>query len=115
MRPKNRTKAIVGASSWIALMLLGFSVTIAPAQSPADGSKQHALVSQYCAVCHNEKLSSGGVSLADLDLSNVAGNADTLEKVLRKVHSGEMPPHGMPRPDASTSTAFTKWLQDELD
>src|SRR5216684_1167431 len=114
---KNRTKAkaLAGVSTWIALMLLGFSVPTAPAQPPADGSKQHALVNQYCAVCHNQKLTSGGVSLADLDFSNVAGNADTLEKVLRKVHSGEMPPAGMPRPDASTSAGFTKWLQDELD
>jgi cytochrome c553 len=115
MRLKNRTKAFVGASGWIALMLLGFSVTKAPAQSPADGSKQHALVTQYCAGCHNQKLTSGGVSLADLDFSNVAGNAETLEKVLRKVHSGEMPPPGMPRPDASTSEGFTKLLQDALD
>jgi len=115
MRSKTRTKALVGATSWIALMLLGFSVPTAPAQPPADGSKQHALVNQYCAVCHNQKLTSGGVSLADLDFSNVAGNADTLEKVLRKVHSGEMPPAGMPHPDASTSAGFTKLLQDELD
>src|SRR5258708_11624604 len=114
---KNRTKAkaLAGVSSWIALMLLGFPVPTAPAQPPADGSKQHALVNQYCAVCHNQKLTSGGVSLSDLDFSKVAGNADTLEKVLRKVHSGEMPPAGMPHPDASTSAGFTKGQQDQLD
>jgi hypothetical protein len=73
------------------------------------------LVNQYCAVCHNQKLKSGGISLAGLNLSDIDGNSSTLEKVLRKVHSGEMPPLSMPRPDASTARAFTQWLQDELD
>src|SRR6267154_1854436 len=115
MRLKNRTKALAGVSGWIALILLGLSVPAAKAPAQSSDSKQRALVNQYCVVCHNQKLSSGGVSLADLDLSNVAGNADTLEKMLRKVHSGEMPPAGMPRPDASTSAALTNWLQTELD
>src|SRR5260221_5979228 len=107
MRSKTRTKALVGATSWIALILLGFSVPTAPAQPPADGSKQHALVNQYCAVCHNQKLTSGGVSLADLDFSNVAGNSDTLGKMLGKGHSCEKAPAGMPRPDAPTPPAFS--------
>src|SRR5581483_11107095 len=38
-----------------------------------------------------------------------------LEKVLRKLRAGEMPPAGMPRPDAQTTAAFTKWLEGELD
>src|SRR6266436_3157959 len=86
MRLKNRTKALASVSGWIALILLGLSVPVAKAPAQAGDSKQRALVNQYCVVCHNQKLSSGGVSLADLDLSNVAGNADTLEKMLRKVH-----------------------------
>src|ERR1035438_1798064 len=119
MRPKNRTK-ISGASSWMALVLLGLALqaTRAPGQSSpstAPASQSQALINQYCAVCHNQKLKSGGISLAGLNLSDIAGNSSTLEKVLRKVHSGEMPPPSMPRPDASTARAFTQWLQDELD
>ena len=84
-------------------------------EAPSFERDVRPLLAKRCAVCHNQKLTSGGVSLADLDFSNVAGNADVLEKVLRKVHSGEMPPAGMPHPDASTSAGFTTWLQDELD
>jgi hypothetical protein len=46
-----------------------------------------------------------------------AGTLDpeTLEKVLHKLRAGEMPPAGMPRPDAAAVTALTSWLETELD
>src|SRR5580700_11804146 len=91
---------------------LAFAAVALASESPAQSQ---ALIKQYCAVCHNPNLKSGGISLQGLDLSDIAGNSSTLEKVLRKVHSGEMPPPGMPRPDAATALAFTGWLQDELD
>src|ERR1700730_9671695 len=106
----NRTKISIGAAFGTAGVLLGL-----PSPSVADASKPRALVNQYCAGCHNQSLKSGGISLAGLDLADVTGNAATLEKVLRKVHSGEMPPAGMPRPDASDAVAFTNWLTAELD
>ncbi|HLK21811.1 MAG TPA: DUF1592 domain-containing protein [Bryobacteraceae bacterium] len=101
----------------IAAVLLVLSAPGAPAIAATSqgGSQSQALLNKYCSGCHNEKLKSGGIALAGLDLSDIAGNSSTLEKVLRKVHSGEMPPPGMPRPDAATALAFTGWLQDELD
>src|SRR5438067_2178167 len=115
-----QVKPLAGAGSWIALVaiVLAMPVAKAPGQSapasaaPPDPSR---LVNQYCAGCHNQKLKSGGVSLAGLDFTNTAANSETLEKVLRKVRSGEMPPAGLPRPNAATSAAFTDWLQTELD
>ena len=106
----NRTKISISASGWIAAVLLGL-----PSPSFADASKPRALINQYCAGCHNPNLKSGGISLAELELSDVSANSAILEKVLRKVHSGEMPPVGMPRPDASDAAAFTNWLTAELD
>ncbi|HZU29092.1 MAG TPA: DUF1592 domain-containing protein [Bryobacteraceae bacterium] len=90
---------------------------LAPGAPPAASAAvtPHALLSQYCFVCHNEKLKSGGISLATVDLDNVAGNSAVLERVLRKLRAGEMPPAGMPRPDAVTIASFTKWLETELD
>ncbi len=100
-------------------MAASVPAALTPAKAPAppgpDGSRQWALTKQYCVVCHNQKLSSGGVSLATLDASNVTGNADVLERVLRKLRSGEMPPAGMPRPDGATMAGFTHWLEGELD
>jgi Protein of unknown function (DUF1592)/Protein of unknown function (DUF1588)/Protein of unknown function (DUF1585)/Protein of unknown function (DUF1587)/Protein of unknown function (DUF1595) len=57
----------------------------------------------------------GGVSLEGVDFSDAAANASLMERVLRKISSGEMPPAGMPRPTETASTAFTKSLEDTLD
>jgi mono/diheme cytochrome c family protein len=74
-----------------------------------------ALTNQYCVVCHNSKALTGGVSLESIDFSNPSANAAVLEKVLRKIRTGEMPPAGMPRPTEAASAAFTKTLEDSLD
>jgi hypothetical protein len=36
---------------------------------------QQPLLNQYCIGCHNPKLSSGGLSLASLDLAHASRNA----------------------------------------
>src|SRR6202050_3512692 len=74
-----------------------------------------ALVDQYCVVCHNQKALTAGVSLEGVDFSNPAANAAIMERVLRKVRTGEMPPAGMPRPPAPVLAAFTKSLESTLD
>jgi Protein of unknown function (DUF1592)/Protein of unknown function (DUF1588)/Protein of unknown function (DUF1595)/Protein of unknown function (DUF1585)/Protein of unknown function (DUF1587) len=56
-----------------------------------------------------------GVSLEGIDFSDPAANAAIMERVLRKVRTGEMPPSGMPRPPAPVLTAFTKSLETTLD
>jgi len=38
-----------------------------------------------------------------------------LEKALRKICSGEMPPVGARRPEAIQSTSFADWLEENLD
>ena len=81
----------------------------------AQTSPQHALLERYCFSCHNEKLKTGGVALEKMDLNNIAAGASTWEKVLRKIHSGEMPPRSMPRPDSATATSFASWLESALD
>jgi cytochrome c553 len=101
------------------VLLLAFVPAAAGGQAAtpptADGSTRWSVTNQYCVLCHNARLSSGGISLASLDKSDVAANSAVLEKVLHKLHSGEMPPAGMPRPDAPTTAAFTRWLTSELD
>jgi hypothetical protein len=66
---------------------------------------------RYCVTCHSDKLKTGGVSLAN------AGTLgpETLEKIFHKLRAGEMPPAGMPKPDAATVTALTSSLEAELD
>src|SRR5256885_335021 len=84
--------------------------------SPAAGFESpRALVDQYCVGCHNDTLKTAGVSLRAVDFTKAGDHADVLERVLRKVRSGEMPPAGKPRPDAATASAFTAWLESTLD
>ena len=66
-------------------------------------------------MCHSQALKTAGVVLEGIDLSNAGANAPTLEKALRKVRTGEMPPAGMPRPPADAVVEFTKSLEGALD
>lgn len=90
----------------VLLALLPFA--LAWAQTPA-------LTTKYCAGCHNEKLKTAGLSLTGLDPNTPASHAGIWEKVLRQIDSGQMPPPGLPRPDAATAKAFTTRLVTALD
>ena len=83
-----------------------------PHQSPAP---DRALLDRYCVACHNDRLLTGGLSLESLDIGDVAANAETLEKVVRKLRDGEMPPEGRRRPDAATVATFAGSLEAALD
>jgi len=41
----------------------------------------------YCLTCHNDKLKTGGLSLEGLSLDRARTDAETLEKVVRKVRA----------------------------
>ncbi len=56
------------------------------------GAEYTALVRTYCVGCHNDQLKTGGLSLQNLDVTNVPAHAPIWEKVARKLRSGEMPP-----------------------
>src|SRR4029077_1018860 len=68
------------------------------------------LLNQYCTTCHNEKLKTGGLTL---DKPNL--DAETSEKVIRKLRAGMMPPAGAPRPDRKTLDAFIAKLETDVD
>ena len=76
---------------------------------------QRALLDQYCVTCHSDRLKTGGLSLESLDVTDVHGNAEVLEKVVRKLRDGQMPPEGRPRPDAPTLDSFVTTLETGLD
>lgn len=100
------------------MKLLAFSLLLcaAPAVlSAADAAAPSAVINKYCVVCHNDKLKTGGLSLTSADLSNVPANAETWEKVIRKLRTGSMPPQGVPHPDQAASDGLAKYLEDSLD
>jgi mono/diheme cytochrome c family protein len=74
-----------------------------------------ALVDRYCVGCHSTKLRTGGLALEGLDIHHVSDHADVWEKVLQKVHSGEMPPRGLPRPAPAEYAELGQYLEKSLD
>ncbi len=92
------------------VLLVGNAQTPAPA---ADGPQ--AVISQYCVTCHSDKAKTGGLTLESLDVARVGANAQTWEKVVRKVRSGMMPPSGAKRPARVSLDAFAAELETRLD
>ncbi len=108
----------------IALALACLWLPPASAQGTAPGVSQasseasapsRALLDRYCVTCHNERLQTAGLTLDDVDVSQVSIHAEVLEKVVRKLRAGQMPPAGRPRPDAATVDAFATALETALD
>lgn len=85
------------------------------AAAPCCAQTQRAVLNQYCTGCHNEKLKTAGLMLDKLDVDHVGDNAETWEKVVRKLRAGMMPPAGAPRPDRAAMNAFIAKLETDLD
>jgi hypothetical protein len=74
------------------------------------------VLKQYCSGCHNDKLASGGLSVAPfLSAGSVAGNREGWEAILAKLRAGEMPPKGLPRPAATQMDALLNFVQGQFD
>jgi cytochrome c5 len=82
---------------------------VAPASSPRH------LVDRYCVTCHNERLKTADLMLDHLDVANPAAAADLWEKVVRKVHTGTMPPSNMPQLSQEDRRVLLTWLTTSLD
>ena len=82
--------------------------------SEASVSAQRAILNEYCVRCHTQR-NPNGIALDQIDLTRVQENAEPLERVVRKVRAGMMPPSGIKRPDRATLEALTVWLENELD
>ncbi len=74
------------------------------------------MLRQACAPCHNAKLASGGLNVdAFLVPGSILANRAGWERIASKVHTGEMPPKGMPRPSSEKLDAFVQYVQGEFD
>jgi hypothetical protein len=70
---------------------------------------------QVCAVCHNDRLSSGGLKMAAyLDPATPASNRVGWERILKSVRAGEMPPPAAVRPVARIAS-MADFLQSEFE
>ncbi|HMF98123.1 MAG TPA: DUF1592 domain-containing protein, partial [Vicinamibacterales bacterium] len=96
--------------------LLGLSVSARPqAPAPSTADSDTALVKQYCAGCHSDRGKAGGLSFASFDAATAVEQAPTVERMIRKLHLGMMPPPGARRPDDSALRALAESLETRID
>jgi hypothetical protein len=87
-------------------------------QSPVaapDTPLDPALLNQYCIPCHNQRAKTAGLMLDRLDYAHLENDAETWEKVIRKIKTGMMPPSGSRRPERNTLDAFANEVEKRLD
>src|SRR5437867_13136068 len=100
-----------------ALTICYFTIAVisggAAAQAPARDYR--ATLNQYCVTCHNQRTKTAGLALDTMDLSAIGRDAETWEKVVRKLRSGMMPPQGASHPDDATRNGLVSWPTTELD
>ncbi|MCA1584910.1 MAG: DUF1592 domain-containing protein [Acidobacteria bacterium] len=85
---------------------------LVPGMSAADQTK---LVAQYCATCHSDRGKAGGLSLASFDAMRAQEQPELVEKMIRKLRAGMMPPAGSKRPEAPTIESLTSSLERRMD
>jgi mono/diheme cytochrome c family protein len=103
--------------------LLVAALTTAEARGPqgagappgAAASPSQALIDRYCATCHSERVRAGGFAFAQFDLDQVGDDAETWEKVVRKLRTGMMPPSGAPRPERTSLDGLASFVEQALD
>jgi hypothetical protein len=73
------------------------------------------MLDRYCVSCHNQKVKTAGLSLDLIDATAPGAEAETWEKVVRKVRTGTMPPPNMPQPSQDDRRSFLTSLEASLD
>jgi hypothetical protein len=125
-----RTRAL--ASIAISAILVAGTVLLRATAAPTENSAASAATATahggtfdqnsvwrtwkiYCDTCHFGPKARAGLNLEALDLANLDDQGVIWEKLLRKLRNREMPPAGMPRPDAATYEALIKSIEAERD
>lgn len=78
-------------------------------------SEQNALVDTYCATCHSKSNKSGDLVLEGFNAGSPLVSAELLERIIRKVRAGQMPPANAERPEPDVTAAFVNALEARAD
>jgi hypothetical protein len=112
----------IAACLWVAaLALVSSAVEPLDAQRPqpaaaaSNPTPEAAFLTQYCIGCHNQRAKIAGLALDTLDVAQVGHDAETWEKVVKKIRTGMMPPSGARRPERSALDGFAAELETRLD
>ena len=123
MKPLVVTSALLGCS----LALAGQSLD-APSPRTAGASQAHAsladapreidpnaIVEGTCVRCHSDSRLRGNLSLESFDIAKATEQAEVVEKMIRKLRAGMMPPPGVRAPEGDTLLQLVETLESTLD
>src|SRR5262249_27764705 len=85
------------------------------AQNSPSADAHRSTVDKYCIGWHTGSTPRAGLHLDTLDVANLETNGATWEKLARKLRNREMPPAGVPRPDAATYDALVTYIETGRD
>ncbi|HEX5419505.1 MAG TPA: c-type cytochrome domain-containing protein, partial [Gammaproteobacteria bacterium] len=105
----------VAISALAASVAAAFALTGCGPSPQELAARNHATISKYCFDCHNDTEQVAGLSLQSLDIAHVGKDAETWEKVVKMLRSGQMPPRNGRRPDQQTRTQLVSYLTNRLD
>src|SRR5579863_6376255 len=109
-------KRPVYVSALLVLICSPAVVQRAVGQTAAGAPDPHrAMLTTYCATCHNTKLKTGGIAFDAMDLAAAPDDAQIWEKALRKLRGHLMPPPGAPQPPQKDVDSFVAWMENSLD
>src|SRR4051794_27479755 len=99
-----------------AALLLPSAPPASKAAAPAFEKSVAAFFARSCTACHNTTAKAGGVDLGPFGQpDSVRRNRETWEAILRKLRTGEMPPHGSPKPAPAQLKAMTARIESEIE
>ena len=112
----------LGRSSVVATAVISFisagivTPQSAPSSSPAAfDTTVRPFLTRNCQNCHNQRVASGGLNLQGYTTVNsIENHRDRWERIVSKIVSGEMPPPGLPRPDAGSVHSVTMLIEAEF-
>jgi hypothetical protein len=91
------------------------------AAPPIPAATLNEVVNQYCVICHNEAvvaartIGSPPVSFQGFDVDKAAEQWQIVERMIRKLRAGMMPPPGAPRPGGDTLLVLVQTLESNVD
>ena len=91
------------------------SIIFAAFSAAAVEAQPSTVLDRYCVGCHNDKVKTAGFSLTSLNLARPEQNAETWEKIIRKLRTRAMPPPRLPRPDEKSYNELAGYLENAID
>jgi len=73
------------------------------------------IVEETCVRCHSDARLRGNLSLEDFDIATAPDNAEVVERMIRKLRAGMMPPPGVRAPEGDTLLQLVETLERTLD